>query len=378
MSRMLRSELHGEQASATASDQLCYATASAGSTDDGIELGPLRDLAARPEITDIAVLPDGSVWADCGDGMQKMHVRIPFSSPQLVREYAIHLCAQLGVRLDDSSPIADACATSGLRMHAVLAPLVVGGASISIRIPPRENIDLDGLIARGFCSESVAQAIRDAVMKRSTIIISGGTGTGKTTLVRALLQMCPANERIISVEEVRELSGAHRENYVSLVSRPANSEGKGEVSLAQLVRATVRMRPDRIVLGECRGAEIADLLRAFNTGHRGGFVTIHADDIQHLALRLVALGQLAGLDPRTTSLLSCAAFDMAIHVERSKGKRRISQIGRLRLSPDGIVQAVPIWSEKTSEQYSSLSGYLAAANAIDPTAVKRRVTYENT
>lgn len=169
----------------------------------------------------------------------------------------------------------------------------------------------------------------------ASILISGGTGTGKTTLLRALLGECDSNERIVTVEEIRELAIPPKQHCESLVVREPNIEGAGGVGLEDLVKATVRMRPDRIVLGECRGEEIADLLRAFNSGHKGGMVTIHSDGIERLPARLISLGLLADMQPAATAFMAQGAFDCLIHLSRAGGLRHIEQIGRFLCRGDG-------------------------------------------
>lgn len=300
----------------------------------GVEFGPLREVADDPAVTDIAVLGDGKVWADKGQGMIPVSTKIPCQYPGLVRQLAVNLCAQLGARLDESCPIADASNPQGVRIHAVLEPIVPSGASISIRLPPRHTLSLEDLYQHGLMPAQWASLLRFLVSARATFLVSGGTGTGKTTLVRALISQCPPRDRIVIVEEVRELGGIGRPDCVSLASRSPNAEGKGGVGLDELVRATVRMRPDRIVLGECRGKEIADLMRAFNIGHRGGFVTLHADNLERVPSRLITLGLLADLDPQLTAHLSEQAFDVIVHLCRDSvtGRRRIAQIGFLTLS----------------------------------------------
>ncbi|MDF7664328.1 ATPase, T2SS/T4P/T4SS family [Bifidobacterium sp. ESL0763] len=303
--------------------------------------GPLQQLAADPKLTDIAVTCEGRVWADRGEGMREYHPAIPFRSPQVVRQYASQLCSQLGRRLDEACPIADASSPEGIRVHAVIAPLVNEGAAISIRFPSRFVPRLSGLGAEGLYPVSWFPLLCGLVRKRATILITGGTGSGKTTLMKALLGQCDPNERIVSVEEVRELGDLKRGDYVSLVAREANVEGAGAVGLPELVKATLRMRPDRIVLGECRGEEIADLLRAFNSGHHGGMVTLHADNVARVPSRLVALGLLAGLDRQALMMLAANAFDVVLHLERIEGRRHIVQIGRLVVAHDEFV-GVPI------------------------------------
>lgn len=203
------------------------------------------------QVTDLAVTCDGRVWADRGNGMRETVLHVPFRSPQVVREYAVQLCAQLGRRLDDACPIADAASPDGIRVHAVIAPLVPQGAAISIRFPDRTMASLQHLSKLGVFPAAWLPTFVGLVRKHATVLITGGTGVGKTTLLKALLAQCDVNERIVTVEEVRELGELGRDDHVSLVTREANVEGVGAISLADLVKATLRMRPDRVVLGEC-------------------------------------------------------------------------------------------------------------------------------
>lgn len=235
-----------------------------------MELGPLSEVAREPGVTDIAVTCDGSVWVDGGDGMRLRRLRVPFDSAQSIRNFAVRLCSQLGRRLDDACPIADASTVDGVRVHAVIAPLVPQGAAISIRLPDATAPRLESLAHHGMFPLAWLPLLRGLVRRKATMLVTGGTGAGKTTMLKALLMQCPPTERIITVEEVRELGMFHHANHVSLVTREANVEGVGAIDLSQLIAATLRMRPDRVVVGECRGAEIADLLRALNSGHRGG------------------------------------------------------------------------------------------------------------
>lgn len=308
---------------------------------DRLMLGPLEDLARDPAVTDVAVTCDGRVWVDAGDGMTEFHPRIAFRSPQTVRDYAVQLCAQLGRRLDDACPIADASTVGGVRVHAVIAPLVPQGAAISIRFPECGVPKLAALAVRGLMPGAWLPVLRALVAARATILITGGTGSGKTTLMRALLAECGRRERIITVEEVRELGALGIPDHVSLVSREANVEGAGAVGLPELVKATLRMRPDRVVLGECRGEEIADLLRALNSGHHGGMTTLHADGVARVPARLISLGLLAGLSPQALGMLAAGAFDVVLHLERSRGVRRIAQIGCLAYDRGSLV-GVPL------------------------------------
>ena len=318
--------------------------------------GYLDGLVSDPAVTDIAVTGQGDVWIDRGAGMEEVLLRPGFAGPRAVRDFAVQLCAQLGRRLDDARPMADASSREGIRVHAVLAPLVPEGAAISIRLPNRNPPGLEELVAGGLCPASWLFILRALVVNRATILVTGGTGAGKTTLLRALLGMCPQEQRLVVVEEVRELGriAGHR-NLVSLAARESNIEGAGGVGLADLVKATLRMRPDRIILGECRGEEIADLLRAFNSGHRGGMATLHADNVERVPARLAALGLLAGLEPRALAALAQGAFDVVIHLERTGGHRHIAQIGRLTMAADGrlIGEAVCTWTGRGTATYGT-------------------------
>lgn len=305
-----------------------------------ITFGPLQWLAQDTQITDIAVTCDGGVWADRGAGMLPCRIAVPFRSPQVVRDYAVQLCAQMGRRLDDACPIADASTADGIRVHAVVAPIVPQGASISIRLPGSLPPTLESLCAHGMFPPAWLALLDGLVHGRASMLITGSTGAGKTTLLKALLGRCPIGERIVSVEEVRELgelAAVSGGNHVSLVVREANIEGVGAVGLPELVKATLRMRPDRVVLGECRGEEIADLLRAFNSGHRGGATTLHADCLERVPARLTSLGLLAGLDARALCMLAQGAFDVVMHVERSPAGRHIAQVGTLALVRGALV-----------------------------------------
>lgn len=294
-----------------------------------MRFGPLDPIMSDPSVTDVAVTGDGTVWTDRGCGMVR-EIGVPtFRSPRAVREFAVGLCAQMGCRLDDASPIADAASPEGVRVNAVIAPLVPDGASLSIRVQPRDTPGLDALAGRGMMPLSWLPLLRSLVRCRANILIIGGTGSGKTTLMRALLAECGGDERVVSVEEVRELGSIGVANHVPLATRNANVEGAGAVGLADLVRASLRMRPDRIVVGECRGAELGELIRALNSGHRGGMTTMHANGIDAVGSRIVSLGLLAGMSPRTTAMMAREAFDVVLHIDRVEGRRWLAGVGIL-------------------------------------------------
>lgn len=304
--------------------------------------GPLSETVCEAGVTDVAVTCDGRVWSDVGLGMRERPVLPVFQSPHVLRDYAVRLCSQLGYRLDDACPIADAVTPQGVRVHAVIAPLVPRGAAISIRFPAAAQTGLDELAGRGMFPPPWRRALGALVAHRASILITGATGTGKTTLLKALLAACDTNDRVVTVEEVRELGEISLPDHVSLAVREANVEGAGAVGLSELVRATLRMRPDRVVLGECRGRELSDVLRAFNAGHRGGMVTLHATDVAAVPVRLATLGMLAGLNPTVVGRLVHGAFDVVLHLERSGGMRRIGQIGTLSIDRSGRLVGVAL------------------------------------
>ncbi|MDK7191774.1 CpaF family protein [Gardnerella vaginalis] len=319
-----------------------------------IDFGVLQDLANNPKTTDIVVTDTGRVWVDFGLGLQEYNPRIPFDNPSVLREYAVWLCAQLGKRLDDACPIADASSPLGVRIHALIAPIVLSGAAISIRFPALKRYCLTELSSKGMFPIELSRILYLLVESRANILITGSTGSGKTTLMKALLASCNPKDRIVTVEETREL-GSVSNDHVSLATREANVEGAGCIDLPDLVKATLRMRPDRIILGECRGKEIADLLRVFTCGHKGGMTTLHADKVQKVPARLMALGLLAGLEPMALCALAADAFDVVIHVERVNGARVVKELGLLKSNDSGALEGVPVLRVKDSQIETTLA-----------------------
>ena len=288
-----------------------------------LRLGPLEAIAEREHVTDIVVTSDGRVWSDSEAGLKQEVVESGLSSPEVMRDFAVRLCAQLGRRLDDSCPIADASTAQGVRIHAVIAPLVPQGAALSIRLPDARRTSLEDLQACGFCPGPWIDFLRGLVRAHASILISGGTGTGKTTLLRALLGECDSDERIVTVEELRELAIPPKLHCESLVVREPN-------------------------------IEIADLLRAFNSGHKGGMVTIHSDGIERLPARLISLGLLADMQPAATAFMAQGAFDCLIHLSRAGGLRYIEQMGRFLCRGDGSLtgDVVARWNGQSAPRYS--------------------------
>lgn len=294
------------------------------------------------DVTDIFLNGSAGLWVEAGRGAERIG---GFAcSEREAREIATTL-VQLGERhLDDQSPCVDVHLAGGERVHAVLAPLSTRGTSVSIRLPRVRAATLASLTALGTLTAAQEQWLRKVVRERANVLVTGGTGTGKTTLLGALLSEVAEQERLITIEDVAELRPAHA-HHVSLEARQANLEGAGGVELSRLVREALRMRPDRIVVGECRGAEVRELLTALNTGHDGGGGTLHASSLDDVPARLEALGALAGMSSGALARQSVSAFDVVLHVTRQSDARRLTAVGTLRLDGEHLaIDRVEPWA----------------------------------
>ncbi len=298
--------------------------------------GPLEPLLADDRVTDVTVNGDGTVWIDRGDGMERVLVDLGGTEGQ--RRLAVRLAGLAGRRLDDTAPYVDGQLPSGVRLHAILPPLVADGPHVTLRVPSRTGVDLEVLQHRGLFPPGWLALLRALVVRRVAFLITGGTGAGKTTLLGAMLGQVAAHERLVVVEDVRELVIAHG-HVVRLEARPANVEGAGEVTMTTLVRQALRMRPDRLIVGEVRGPEVRELLTALNTGHEGGCGTVHANAAPDVVSRVEALGALAGLSLPAVHAQLASAIQVVIHLARAerggRGRRVIEAIGILERSPRG-------------------------------------------
>lgn len=295
-------------------------------------LGGLLPLIDRPELRDVMIqVIDGAgrLWLDLDGRVQQ----VPdwAVSPEAVRSLAVSLIAAGGRHIDELHPCADVRLGDGIRVHAVLSPAAVEGAAVSIRVPRVEPLGFEQLVAGGLCTGREADLLRGAVADRRNLLVTGGTGTGKTTVLAALLDLSPPHERIVTIEDVAELRLRHP-HRIALEARQANTEGIGALSLDSLLREALRMRPDRIVLGECRGPELLTLLSALNTGHDGGAGTLHASALADIPARLEALGALAGLSAEALARQAVSALHLVVHLERrADGRHRLAALGRLDL-----------------------------------------------
>lgn len=308
--------------------------------------GILQPLLCADGTTDVLVTAPDAVWVDDGNGLRRSHIR--FADEAAVRRLAQRLALAAGRRLDDAQPWVDGQLTGigaggfAVRLHAVLPPVAAAGTCLSLRVLRPATQDLSALAAAGAIPPEAAVLVADIIAARLAFLVCGGTGAGKTTLLAAMLGAVPTAERIVCVEDAAELAPPHP-HLVKLVARCANVEGVGEVSVRQLVRQALRMRPDRIVVGEVRGAEVVDLLAALNTGHDGGAGTVHANSPGEVPARLEALGALGGLDRAALHSQLAAAVQVLLHVARDRtGRRRLTEIAVLR-HVDGRVHPVTAW-----------------------------------
>ncbi len=326
--------------------------------------GILDPLLAAEGTTDVLVTSPDAVWVDDGNGLRLSDVR--FEDEAAVRRLAQRLAVAAGRRLDDAQPWVDGQLTGigsgrfAVRLHAVLPPVAISGTCLSLRVLRPATQGLAALEAAGAIPPVAAELLRGVIGARLAFLVSGGTGAGKTTLLAAALGAVDPAERIICIEDAPELAPRHP-HLVRLVARGANVEGAGEVTLRQLVRQSLRMRPDRIVVGEVRGAEVVDLLAALNTGHDGGAGTLHANNPGEVPARLEALGAVGGLDRAALHSQLAAAVHVVVHIARQGADRQVTEIAVLQRDKAGLVQVIPAWRAGNE----LLSGTTALHRMID-------------
>jgi pilus assembly protein CpaF len=279
------------------------------------------------------------VWVDRGAGLEPAPVRFP--DDDAVRRLAVRLAASVGRRLDDAAPWVDVGLADGTRLHAVLPPVSGSGTCLSLRVLRRTTHSLAELASFGTLPGESEELLRSMVARRLAFLVTGGTGSGKTTLLSALLGAADPRDRMVLCEDAAELAPAHP-HVVRLVTRPPNVEGVGLVTLRDLVRQALRMRPDRLVVGEVRGAEVTDMLAALNTGHEGGCGTLHANRPAEVPARLEALGVAAGLDRAAVHSQAAAALALVVHLRRTRHGRRVTELGVVRRAEE-LVVVEPGW-----------------------------------
>jgi pilus assembly protein CpaF len=303
---------------------------------DVVGAGPLEPWLRTAEVTDVLVNGPDQVYVDRGQGLERVDVSFP--GEESVRRLAQRLAASGGRRLDDATPHVDVRLRDGTRFHAVLAPLARPGTVLSLRVPHQRVLSLDDLLLAGTVTEHGARLLRRMIEARLAFLVSGGTGSGKTTLLNTLLSLVPPTQRLVLVEDASELRPEHP-HVVGLEARPPNIEGAGEITLRTLVRQALRMRPDRLVVGEVRGAEVVELLAALNTGHEGGCGTIHANSARDVPARVEALALGAGLGRDAAHSQFLAGVDAILHLGRDvDGRRALREVAVPQRRPDGLAE----------------------------------------
>ena len=301
-------------------------------------LGPLEELLSYENLTDILVNRFDEVWIDRGKGLEL--TQVCWQSEEELRNFATRIASLGHRRLDESQPFVDLRLDNGIRFHAAIPPLAIAGTTLSLRIPKACALSMSELVELGTISEIGRDILQRIIDKKVSFLISGGTGSGKTTLLAALLSLIPIHERIVVIEDSNELEISHP-HVVSLQSRLANVEGLGEIPLSALVRQSLRMRPDRIVVGEVRGVEITDFLIALNTGHQGCAGTIHANSAEAVPTRIEALGLLGGLPSAAIHAQLSTAIQVVIEISRDASWiRRVSKIGVLLTNQQDKVEVI--------------------------------------
>jgi pilus assembly protein CpaF len=275
------------------------------------------------------------VWIDQGNDLER--TKLSFLNEESVRSLAQQLALSTGRRLDQSQPYVDAQLSKTIRLHAILSPISNPGSIISLRIHRPEVLSLNNLVESQTITKQQKDFLEKIIKDNKSFIISGGTGSGKTTLLNSLLSSCDENQRILIVEDSRELNPQHP-HIISLESRPANIEGMGLITMKDLIKQSLRMRPDRLIIGEVRGIEVIDWLSALNTGHRGCAGTIHANSIYEVVIRFESLGLISGLSKEAIHSQLKTALNYVIHIEKdSQGKRKVVGIGEFKVNEKGYL-----------------------------------------
>jgi len=312
--------------------------------DEALGLGPLERFLSDPTVNEIMVVDPNTIYIEQSGKLFQANAR--FTDDERVRAVIERIVTPLGRRIDESSPLVDARLKDGSRVNAVIRPLALRGSAITIRKFARTPLTLEKLVSFGALTTQMGTFLTRSVVAKKNIVIAGGTGSGKTTLLNVLSGAIPADERVVTIEDAAELQ-LRQPHVVSLETRPANMEGKGEYSIRDLVKNALRMRPDRIVVGECRGGEALDMLQAMNTGHDGSLTTTHANSPREALSRLETLVLMAGLELPIRAIREQIAGSIHLLVQQSRlsdGSRKITAITEVTgINDEGEVEIVPIF-----------------------------------
>ncbi|MBB1597692.1 ATPase, T2SS/T4P/T4SS family [Achromobacter sp. UMC46] len=320
--------------------------------DEAVGLGPLEPLLAAPDITEIMVNRYDEIYVERAGRLWRHPAA--FTSEQSVRWVIERIVTPLGRRIDESSPMVDARLPDGSRVHAIIPPVAMKGASLTIRKFPQRRPKMADLIAASSLSDGMARFLAACVRMRKSLVVSGGTGSGKTTLLNILSNEIPDGERVVTIEDAAELRLNH-DHLVALEARPANQEGRGHIDIRELVRNALRMRPDRIVVGECRGAEAFDMLTAMNTGHEGSLTTLHANSPRDALGRLESMILMAGLDLPLSAVREHIAASVDLVVQQARladGRRVVMSIVEVAGMESGRIQLLELF------RYDRAAGFL--------------------
>ena len=337
--------------------------------DEAIGLGPLEPLLADPTITEIMVNAADAIWVERGGRLEQHAAR--FTDDDAIRAVIDRIVAPLGRRIDEASPMVDARLADGSRVNAIIPPLAVRGPALTIRRFSTRVLGTEDLLRLGSASEAMLEFLRVCVASRRNLIVSGGTGSGKTTLLNVLSNLIPPGERLITIEDAAELRLAYP-HLVTLEARPANLEGRGAITIRDLVRNALRMRPDRIIVGECRGGEALDMLQAMNTGHEGSLTTVHANTARDALSRLEMMVLMAGIDLPIAVVREqiASAIDLVVHQTRgADGVRRIQSILEVTGNEAGRLQTQEIFryvqrSPAGGDSRGRVGGHFEACDAV--------------
>jgi pilus assembly protein CpaF len=329
--------------------------------------GPLERLLADPVVSEIMVNGPHLIWVEREGRLYETQLR--FDDESHLRRIINKMVGQIGRRIDESSPMVDARLPDGSRVNAIIPPLSLSGPLLTIRKFAQHRFDTDELVNIGTLSKQAHDFLRLSIKARLNILISGGTGTGKTTLLNALSAALPEGDRIVTIEDAAELQLVQR-HVVRLESRPENIEGEGEVSIRDLVRNALRMRPDRIIVGEVRGAEALDMLQAMNTGHEGSMSTVHSNSPRDALSRVETMVLMAGFDlpVRAIRQYLASALDLIVQLERLEdGSRHVTQITEVQRMESDVVTLQPLYEymiEGTNPENGRVVG------SLEPTALR--------